>query len=188
MKSKLNFTENFEENFKKIRFSQSFENSIKELSNWFLGISLGIFTILVFQLSKTEFKDFTTELRTFYIVLVFASILNLGLSGLCKYLLLIREYKINYYYSQIKKRYFFLENDFKNIIDQNFEVKKLIDESQREEIERKYNDAFEKNKNPQNEIINQLNRTSIINKILLCSIMFSFALIISISIFIIITI
>jgi len=85
-----------EKNFKTIEESthlySSTEIALKNLSNWVLGINLGLFTIIILKIQDIlEIK----ENPIFYKILIILSLISLSYSGLIKHRFLLRDKMIH---------------------------------------------------------------------------------------------
>ena len=147
---------NFEPEFEKINYSDRYEKSIRDMNNWLLGISLGIFTILAFKFDSKELFE-KESFKFFYITILVFSLFNIGLVGLTKYLIITRELSMNKSYSLMKKHQYFM-----NL---------LIEKSKTDDVnEKKYNDLREKFNNSLKSYLSRFNDISRIEKMTVWSI------------------
>ena len=90
IESKLQFLE-------KSLFNYRSEKTLKDLNNWFLGISLGILSLYVVQANNFNLEKYCYTQVLFYIVMGY-SMLNILFAGVLKYLIFQRELKINIFF------------------------------------------------------------------------------------------
>ncbi|MDC8000852.1 hypothetical protein POV26_07375 [Aequorivita todarodis] len=109
---------NLDDKFETVRYLKDYENSIKEISNWFIAISSGIFTILIFKLSDENLTGLVF-MKILFKVLVILSLLIVGFYGLCKFLILRRDYQMNFLYSLMKKEHMLCEIELERIMKSN---------------------------------------------------------------------
>jgi hypothetical protein len=117
-------------------FNYRSEKSLKELNNWFLGISLGVFSLLVVQANSFNLeKNSYTEV--FFLIVMGYAMLNILFAGILKYLIFQRELKINIFFEtfqgQCRKIQFGVEKEesfqekYKEFIDKrDVEFKKFM--------------------------------------------------------------
>lgn len=134
----------FDEVFEQIKYSDKAENSLKEFNNWILGISIGIFVMLIFQIKEYDIAK-NNFLKIIHIILVILSIINTFLVGYNKYKILKRDTILDIKYGLMKKI-----SINSNIKYQKTEKKEDIErdlEKDKEEMSKIFNDwVFEFNK------------------------------------------
>jgi hypothetical protein len=86
----------------RISFSEKAEKSLKEMSNWVLGISLGMCSLLLFKANEFDMSKYLNAINCYKIVVIF-SLLTVFMTGLSKYLILRRESRLNIAYGMLLK-------------------------------------------------------------------------------------
>lgn len=82
--------QDFDKIFEELTRPKNSELSIKEFSNWILGISIGLCAFIISQ-SKDLINLDKEAYKIFYIVILILSMLNSFISGFNKYLILKRD-------------------------------------------------------------------------------------------------
>jgi hypothetical protein len=98
----------FDKIFEEIQHSDKAEKSLKEFSNWILGISTGICALLVFEIRDFYFESCAFLKLQYKIILIF-SMANILLTGFNKYYILKRDVAMNIKYASLKKLLVFSE-------------------------------------------------------------------------------
>ncbi len=137
---------NFDNIFEKFQYSDKAEKSLKEFSNWIFGISIGICTLLIFQMKGFDLSKYCFS-KLIYLLIVIYSMLNILLTGFNKYLILKRDTIMSIKYGSLKKL----------VIFSKIHDKKL------EEIQEEWNKIF-------TEWVEEFNKIKIIGHILNVSI------------------
>ena len=96
-----------DEELDKLDFQSKYNKSIKELSNWLLGISIGLFTITVLKLKNENIES--TCWFSFHNIVVVTTMLNLIFSGFIKHSIYIRELNLSEIYMETKRLVYFEE-------------------------------------------------------------------------------
>jgi hypothetical protein len=104
---------NVDDIFSRYYFSEKAETPLKGFSNWILGISFGICSLLIFKTKELNLSN-PVILKTIYISIVVISMANLLLSGYVKYLLLKRDVSMGVIFSELKKIELFYNPDNTN--------------------------------------------------------------------------
>jgi hypothetical protein len=92
---------NYQNALNQINFAEKSEKSLKEFSNWIFGLSIGVCSLLIFQIKDF---DFTYDCAKFiYKAIVIFSMITVLSAGLSKYLILNRENKKGIYYGVLLK-------------------------------------------------------------------------------------
>lgn len=92
----------FDEIFEQLKYSDKAENSLKEFNNWILGISIGIFVMLIFQIKGYDIAK-NNCIKFTYVILVIVSMINTFLVGYNKYKILKRDTILEIKYGTMKK-------------------------------------------------------------------------------------
>jgi hypothetical protein len=90
-----------------IQYADKAEKSLKEFNNWILGVSIGICALIITQL-KTAGSGSCIMQIIFKSILTVA-MLNVLFVGINKYLLYVRDTKMNIAYGKMKKIFVFAE-------------------------------------------------------------------------------
>lgn len=96
-----------DEELEKLDFQSKYNNSIKGLSNWLLGIAIGLFTITVLKLKNDNIEN--NYVFSYYNFVVVITILNLVFSGFIKHSIYIRELNLSSIYMETKRLVYFEE-------------------------------------------------------------------------------
>ncbi|MET2985745.1 hypothetical protein [Aureibaculum conchae] len=94
-----------------LRFSEGAEKSLKETSNWILGISVGLCSLLLFKSTDFDLNKYDNA-TVFYKVLLIFSIVTVFISGFSKFLILNRESKLNIGLGLLQRRLYVDKKDF----------------------------------------------------------------------------
>lgn len=78
---------------KKFKFSEVAEKSIKEFSNWIFGIAIGICSLLIIDINKTNTS--TCFDKYLFLILVGISFINCFIAGYVKYSIFIRHIRLS---------------------------------------------------------------------------------------------
>ena len=174
----------FDDIFEDFYYSKKFENSIKEISNWFLGISLGLFTILLLKIEISDSPDYLS-IKPYYKILLIFVFIGIGFSGFCKYRFLKRDFKMNYWRSLMKKDNIFIKLYLKELKEKKLKEETSFNENQTEELKLKL-EEYEKNyKNYYNKFIKVFNEISFLHKLVNFIIIYTFIELLLLSIFLI---
>jgi hypothetical protein len=85
--------EDFDTIFEKFQIAEKTETSIKEFSNWLLGISIGLCALMISLTDRLSISSASFTKPLFISILVF-SMLNVFITGITKYLIFKRETKM----------------------------------------------------------------------------------------------
>lgn len=104
----------YQDTIELMEFAEKSEKSLRDFTNWILAISLGCFTLLIFQLKDVETESMA--LKIIYKIIVGYSMIAIFISGMTKYHLLNRENKLSINYSALLK----LKNLDKSELDDKY--------------------------------------------------------------------
>ena len=93
---------NFDEIFEEYQYADKAEKSIKEFSNWILGISIGICTVLLFKMNEFDVAKITCG-KFIYIQIVILSLISTLISGYTKYRIYNRDIGMSVLHGELKK-------------------------------------------------------------------------------------
>ena len=85
-----------------LNFAEKTEKSLKEFTNWILGISVGAFYILLVNIKNLNIEEIQYG-KLIYKALVGYSLATILVTGLTKYHLLLRDNKMSVSYSTLLK-------------------------------------------------------------------------------------
>ncbi len=106
----------YEKSLDSLKFSEKAEKSLKEFSNWILGISIGLCSLLLFKSIEFDFNIYENA-SLYYKYLLIYSMITVIACGFSKFLILDRETKLNIGYGILQKHLFvdkkhFTEEEF----------------------------------------------------------------------------
>jgi len=153
---------NYKEALETITFAEKAEKSLKEFNNWIFGISIGIYSILIFKFNDIDFSKYECA-QTAYKIIIIYSMITVFCTGLSKYHIMMRENKLSIRFGVLLKL-LILKNKTPEI-----------------EFESKWNREFKKWADEHNKIV-------LMSKFLNLSIIMTSILIIAVAIFLIIII
>ena len=108
-----------------LNFADKTEKSLKEFTNWILGITVGAFYILLVNISNLDLEQIPNG-KLIYNGLVGYSLITVLVTGLTKYQLLLRDNKMSISYSTLLK------------------LRLLQTTKSKEEIRKEWDEAFSK--------------------------------------------
>jgi hypothetical protein len=85
-----------------INFAEKTEKSLKEFSNWIFGISIGVCSLLIFQIKQFDFTTYQYA-KLIYKGIIIYSMFTVFFAGLSKYLILNRETTKGIHYGVLLK-------------------------------------------------------------------------------------
>lgn len=107
-----------EDLYEKINFNSNYNNSIGKVSNWLLGIAIGLFSITVYELNHSCHEKI--NYAVFHKAVIVLTMLNLGFSGFIRHSIYVQEFRMNLFYDESKKLVFF---DKMSISEEEFNSK-----------------------------------------------------------------
>ena len=85
-----------------INFAEKSEKSLKDFSNWIFGLSIGVCSLLIFQVKGFDFATYACAKLIFKGIVIY-SMVTVFFAGLSKYLILNRENKKGIFYGILLK-------------------------------------------------------------------------------------
>lgn len=85
-----------------INYAEKAEKSLKEFSNWIFGISIGVSSLLIFQIKGFDLTKYYYA-SSIYKGIVIYSMITIFFAGFIKYLILNRENKLSILYGVLLK-------------------------------------------------------------------------------------
>jgi hypothetical protein len=95
--------EDFNKIIEQFRFADLAEKSIKEFSNWLFGISIGICSLLIVDLSSSDIQTSCIDKKLYFIAIII-SLINCLYVGYCKYRIFQRDIKISTIQGALNKK------------------------------------------------------------------------------------
>lgn len=92
----------FDEIFEEYQYANKAEKSIKEFSNWILGISIAICTVLLFKMDEFNVSKITCG-KLIYIQITILSLISTLIAGYCKYRIYLRDIGMSIHHEELKK-------------------------------------------------------------------------------------
>ena len=122
-----------EDFYEKVDFNSNYNSSIGKISNWLLGIAIGLFTLTLYELNKSLDGQNVIYNKAFIIL----TMLNLGYSGFIRHAIYVQEFRMNFFFDELKKLVYFdklsiskeeFRNQFKKLTNQRLmEYNKTIE-------------------------------------------------------------